>query len=122
MSRDDLETAVAEAYDVSTAIRFILKVGRPEPATGCWEWNGALAGSTRRPSFWLRGRAVYVARLVLSLRLGRPLRRNLVAAHRCDNPCCVNPAHLDEATQSRNLRDAWTRGRRHRPPCTFVEP
>jgi len=36
--------------------------------------------------------------------------------HACDNRMCVNPDHLSEGTQKRNLNDAIARGR-NRPRC-----
>lgn len=116
----DFAFQVAHRYGLAFMLRLTEKMETQPADTACWLWRGACAGASDRPCVWFRGRSVYVARLVLRVKLGRPLKPHLVAAHSCDNPLCVNPSHLSEATHSRNLRDAWARGRRSCSPSTFT--
>lgn len=37
--------------------------------------------------------------------------KGLVVRHRCDNPACVNPQHLEIGAQADNIADAVSRGR-----------
>lgn len=65
------------------------------------------------------GRFRYKGRMVLAHRLEYCKANNLdlqdieglVVRHKCDNPQCINPEHLEIGTQADNIRDMNERGR-----------
>jgi hypothetical protein len=82
---------------------------------GCWEWMGhrnILRGGygtfiDSRKS----GKRMWRAhRLAYELHYG-PFDPDLLVLHECDNPPCVNPAHLKLGTQKENLAEMVERGR-----------
>lgn len=81
----------------------------------CWPWIGRRVTRgyggirLRRPG----GVFIYLraCRLVLSAKLRRRLRRREVTRHKCDNPICVNPAHLEPGSDADNAADKVARGR-----------
>lgn len=70
---------------------------------GCWEWMG---GCTAKGygRLGVDGKDQYVHRLVCAAVNGLDLSGMLVC-HKCDNPCCCNPAHLFVGTLSDNAVD-----------------
>ncbi|WP_171935781.1 HNH endonuclease signature motif containing protein [Escherichia coli] len=40
-----------------------------------------------------------------------PIPDGYVVRHKCDNPSCINPSHLEVGTQAENIKDKVTRGR-----------
>lgn len=49
-------------------------------------------------------------RVSFEMRYG-PISDGLIVRHKCDNPNCVNPNHLEIGTQMDNMLDASSRGR-----------
>lgn len=83
-----------------------------ERGDGCWLWLGRRQrqgyGEFDLPC---DGRGPYLAHrmsyeLTHGLRLGEKC-----LLHSCDNPPCVNPAHLRPGTLADNCRDMWAKGR-----------
>ena len=95
----------------------VRKAGRPEE---CLEWAGArlpegygfiYAGPLYdEPVRWIRAH-----RLSWEMHNGK-VPEGLSVLHHCDNPPCVNPAHLYVGTQLENVRDRAVRrrGKEHR--------
>lgn len=82
---------------------------RVEKQAGCWLWTGYRlpAGYGTLP---YGGRPVYAHRMAFAIEHGR-VPAGAVVQHLCDNPSCVNPAHLAIGTQQENASDASARGR-----------
>jgi hypothetical protein len=79
--------------------------------SGCWAWNGGrTAPGLYGVTAW-EGRRTTAHRVAFELTHGRQPPPGWVVRHRCDNPQCVRPDHLEEGTVADNSRDAVERGR-----------
>lgn len=81
----------------------------------CWPWTGSknTKGYARLARRLPTGRLRYyaVSRLVWERHNGLPFPEGLLACHSCDNPSCVNPAHIWPGTNAENMRDRVAKGR-----------
>jgi hypothetical protein len=94
--------------------RFWEKVDRRD-VNDCWEWTAAVnehGYGVMRPEGRRSGPTVKAHRV--SLVLAGVNIDGLVIRHSCDNPPCVNPAHLSTGTKADNSADMVSRDRHAR--------
>lgn len=75
----------------------------------CWEWGGSVA-SAGYGRFRYRNRFYFAHRTAYRVWVGR-IPEGLLVRHKCDNPPCINPSHLETGTFRDNARDREERGR-----------
>jgi hypothetical protein len=83
----------------------------------CWLWTAHTKtgkGYGRLGQGGKGGKYLLAHRVSYELHNG-PIPEGLVVMHKCDNPKCVNPAHLMLGTTAENIKDAYAKGRKLTP-------
>lgn len=114
------ESSVVTARRLTNEQRFWSRVNVRSPKE-CWPWQGGKfddgygsfslgRGSPKKT----KSRSQRAHRYALEIKLGRSISEGMLSCHTCDNPICVNPAHLYEGTPRTNMHDAQSRNRLHK--------
>lgn len=91
--------------------RFWERVDKKE--NECWEWKGGRthdnyglfeAGTAKKRNTYMAHRFSYELHV-------ESIPEGMIVRHKCDNPPCVNPQHLQLGTHLDNARDKIARGR-----------
>jgi hypothetical protein len=80
---------------------------------GCWLWT-AYRNQKGYGQIQVNGHPHRTHRVAWSLVNG-PIPDGMAVLHSCDNPACVNVAHLHLGTVADNNRERCERGRSHKP-------
>ncbi len=110
---------MADAHFISESdrARFLSKVDR-RGLDDCWPWKGARNGRGYG-QFYIDRRRRKASQVAWEVVHGRAFPVGKMACHTCDNPPCVNPAHIWAGTMSQDLLDASRKNRVYRPHPGF---
>jgi hypothetical protein len=79
----------------------------------CWEWTGVRI-KDGYGMLSVKGIRILAHRYALMLHLNRPIEKGIEVRHKCHNPSCFNPEHLEEGTHRENMNDMVIAGRQAR--------
>lgn len=84
----------------------------------CWQWIGRVNVNRSYTPYGtlterVRGKVVrrYAHRVAFIAFTGQRLTKQHVVMHLCNNPLCINPAHLKRGTQKANVQQCVREGR-----------
>jgi len=106
-------------HGVSEAMRLLLRCDKRGPDE-CWPFIGSRPKQGWHGQFTTGNRSEPAHRSAWRLFVGE-IPVGVSVLHKCDNPICINPAHLFLGSQSDNMKDMWAKGRA-RPGVVRGEP
>lgn len=81
----------------------------------CWEWTGCKSyngyGRMGGADYKADKKMLFAHRASWEIHNG-PIPENMLVLHKCDNPSCVNPYHLEIGSGKKNIVDAYIRNRK----------
>jgi hypothetical protein len=98
MKTGSLDQPLATGTDEA---RFWAKVDRSGGPDACWPWLAGISTNTGYGNIWWDGTTQSAHRVAYELATGT-IPAGLTIDHLCSNRACVNPAHLEPATQQVN--------------------
>lgn len=81
-----------------------------DESSGCWIWQGGRRGNMGYGAITDRGKPMSAHRAAWIMYNGQ-IPDGLLVCHKCDNPRCVNPAHLFLGTHQDNMDDRTAKNR-----------
>lgn len=94
-------------YDKKAKERLMEKTTKDE-TTGCWNFGGCIANQGGHRNFSYSpedGRGEQYAHRASYRLFTGPIPEGLSVRHKCDNPACANPDHLELGTHQQNMSD-----------------
>jgi hypothetical protein len=81
-------------------------------SNGCWEWQAQRDHQGYGRFKWNKGQCAhrFSANVIGGMNID-----GMLVCHKCDNPSCVNPAHLFVGTQKDNMKDMFSKNRKILP-------
>ncbi len=77
---------------------------------GCWEVTSHPKDKDGYAVMTMYGQQVRVHRYIYEELFGA-ISQHMVVMHKCDNPSCIRPEHLQEGTHKENQLDCRAKGR-----------
>lgn len=100
-------------YNGTLQERMDSKTNKPSLDT-CWEWTGSL-DTAGYATIRVNGRLRRASHIAYELEFGSLIPNDMIIMHKCDNPKCVNPQHLQIGTKYLNNLDKLMKNRANMP-------